>query len=285
MKNGTILTITKLKKSYGIRKKVPDKIILNCIDMRLKKGQCICIVGENGAGKSTLLKIVMGLIPQDSGDIEILGNTGYVPETSINFRYLSAAENLDYYAQISGNSTDYGELMNQLGIGDTKKKSLKNFSKGMARKIDIVRALNTEPALIVLDEPFEGLDPKTCTDIIETLKEAKNAGKAILMSSHDMSYVERIADEVMLLENGKIKEISKAGKGFCIIFESDNTSSIESNVKKYGVEVKTYEGKYIININDESLKNDIIRILIDSGASIVKQGYRSLEEEYLDEIS
>ena len=209
---------------------------------------------------------------------------GYVPETSINFRHLSAKQNLDYYDEISQRPSNYWELMNQLGIGDTKKKKIKDFSKGMARKVDIVRALNIKPTLIILDEPFEGLDPKTCTDIIEVLKKEKTSGRGILMSSHDMSYIERIADEVMLLENGQIKEIGKTGEEFRIIFESENLSSIEYNIKKYGVEVKTYEGRYTIALTNESLKNDVIRILIDSGASIIKQGYRSLEEEYLEKI-
>jgi ABC-type multidrug transport system ATPase subunit len=280
----TILQIKDLRKSYGFPKKKSRKVILNSIDMELKKGECLCVVGENGVGKSTLLKIIIGLIAKDGGEIHINGSFGYVPETSINFQSLSAEENLLYYDNMSAQSSNYVGLLSQMGISEAKKRKMKYFSKGMSRKVDIIRALNNNPALIILDEPFEGLDPKTCSDIIEILKKMKESGKGILMSSHDMTYVERIADNIFLLEKGKMTQLSRNERIFHITFECENIDPISKKIKEFGLEAVNSQNKYHVAINDESIKNEVIKYLIDCGAKIIKQQYQSLEEEYLETI-
>ncbi len=282
--DGIILQIRNLRKSYGFLKRKSRKVILNAVDLELKKGECFCIVGENGAGKSTLLKIVLGLVAKNGGEIHINGSFGYVPETSINFQPLSAEENLSYYDNMSAQSSNYVALLNQMGISEVKNRKMKYFSKGMSRKVDIIRALNNNPALIILDEPFEGLDPKTCSDIIEILKRMKESGKGIIMSSHDMTYVERIADKVFLLKNGQLTRLSGNEMIFRITFECEDIDPISKKIKELGLEAVSFQGKYHVSIDNESIKNEVIKDLIDCGARIVKQQYQSLEEEYLEKV-
>ena len=266
-------------KAYGL---VWKKKILDSISISINSGECTCIVGENGAGKSTLIKILAEIIPKDEGQFHFSGTTSYVPEISINYASMNAEENMIYYDRITGEHENFNEYIEKFAL-PIRGKSVKNFSKGMKRKLDLVRALNINPAAILLDEPFEGLDPLTCSDIIDMLKEEKKKGKAILMSSHDMSYIERVADSIFLLRNGRLREYSKAWKSNHIIIIDGDKEAVCVILGGITYSIKQQDHYYGISI-DESYLQEALDRLRKSKIKIIRQEVESLEEAYLREI-
>ncbi|MHB8360383.1 MAG: ABC transporter ATP-binding protein [Thermoplasmataceae archaeon] len=275
-----ILEVKNLSKIYGFIRK---KLILNNISLDIKSGKCVCIVGENGAGKSSLIKIIAKITPKNRGTVKINGNVGYVPESSINFQNMSAEENMSYYDLLSGNHNNYMRYLEEMSLVEIGK-TLKKFSKGMKRKIDLIRAINVEPNLLLLDEPFEGLDPTSSNDIISMLKEEKESGTAILMSSHDMSYIERIADLVYILKNGCLIEIMdwKTSNVILIISGDFNNISLALSNYVYAIENENENFKVIVKGNEKI--SEIIKVLVQNDISIVRQEVVRLEDIYLQEV-
>ncbi len=253
------------------------------VTFSIGKGECCAIVGENGSGKSTLLRVVGGMIPKTNGFITISGEIGYVPETSINFQNLTLAEHLEFYRKMSGGNIDRLHHLNVLNLPLTGK-PLKKFSKGMKRKFDIVRALISNPDVLILDEPFEGLDPSACHEITELLREEKKNGRTILLASHDLAYVQKIADHTLLMKDGEIRVITGWESGKIAMHLSPSsigeieevTRDLNCNVEKTGSSIRVVLGR------EDSIK--LLGRLKNRGIEPVKTSTISLEEAYLEEI-
>lgn len=274
-----VLNVNALSKSYLM---TGNKKVLDNVSMTVEKGQCVCIVGPNGTGKSTLLKIIAGLITKNSGDVEVNGNIGYVPEVSINFTQLNLIENIDFYRSISMNppvNTPYADLFNL----PQKGKRLKHFSKGMKRKFDLLRALNINPDLCIMDEPFEGLDPLTCREMIDLLIDQKQKGLSIIMSSHDMSYVEKLADQVLLLRNGKLNSVNgwKERRVTLIIDISPEKVKELALGKEYRIREVKGMTKLTILLKDYASIYDLME---RNGGHILREENSSLEDIYLENL-
>lgn len=274
------LTLNEISKHYGFWK---SKRVLSKISINLGRGRCLCIVGENGAGKSTLLKVTAGLIAPNRGNIRIYGKISYVPEVPAFFPYLSAAENLEYYNGIDRGSGKYTDLMEKFNIPMTKQQ-MHTFSKGMKRKVDIIRAVNQDPSLLVLDEPFDGIDPSSNNDIVEIMKRLKEGGASILMSSHDMGYIERVADEVMLLKDGslvKLDELRRFKKFLVVEGEEDD---IENGMKKFKGEVVKRGGEFLICLENDEDASGLLAELLNKGVKFKREEGETLEHIYLKSV-
>ena len=275
-----ILIINKLTKSYGLLKK---KKVLNGIEMVLERGKCLSIVGENGSGKTTLLKIIGSLLPYNSGKVTVNGKISYVPEISSFFPYLTAGENMEYFDTLTGGSGNYKDMLNQFEI-PIKGKNMVYFSKGMKRKIDIIRALNPNPSLLILDEPFDGIDPYSNKNIIEILKTSKERGVSIIMSSHDMGYVERIADQIMLLKGGVFKDISMIGKYEKRLVVQGEEKVIEDTMKNFSGIILKKDRDFILCLEKSDSANDLLKKLLDSGVRYIGEETESLEQIYIKNL-
>ncbi len=274
------LIIKKLTKSYGLLKK---NKVLNGVDLVLEKGKCICIVGENGTGKTTLLKIVGGLLPYSSGKVTVRGKISYVPEISSFFPYLTAGENMEYFDTLTGGSGRYKDMLDQVAV-PIKGKNMVYFSKGMKRKIDIVRALNADPSLLILDEPFDGIDPSSNKSIIEMLKKSMETGVSIIMSSHDMSYVERIADQIMLLKDGVFKDISMINKYEKRLVVEGDEKVIEDLMKNFSGIVLKRDREFVLCLEKSNSANDLLKKLLDNGVRYIGEETESLEQIYIKNL-
>lgn len=275
--NGEVLIVESVSKHYLSSRR---KNVLEGIDMKVFAGSCVCIVGENGTGKSTLLKVVAGLIPKNHGKIFLSGKIGYVPEVSINIPSLTARENMEFYNSVSGNKHIDTETFDEFNI-PLDGKSLRHFSKGMKRKFDIARALSSNPALLILDEPFEGLDPISCNEMVRVLLKEKENGRAILMSSHDMAYVERISDKIFLLKNGTMRELNEWKNKRVTLFVVGDEMEILKAVGNIDCRISS-DGELIkVNVPlDDSSR--IMKIIFACGGEVVRQEITSLEEIYLE---
>lgn len=211
----SIISISNLRKSYG------SKVVLKGIDLEINRGEVIGYIGPNGAGKSTTVKIMLGLIPDFDGEINILGQNissgdidyksriGYVPETAEIYENLTAREYLTFIGELYGMDYDTVDqkamkLMILFGIGDVYDARISSFSKGMKQKTLIISALLNDPDILFLDEPLTGIDANSVMVFKEVLEQLANEGKTIFYSSHIMEVVEKLSSRIILINDGKI---------------------------------------------------------------------------------
>lgn len=188
------------------------------VSFHLKSGTILGLVGKNGAGKSTLFRIILNILEPDKGEV-LFNNTkytisqsshvGFLPEEGSLNTTLTVYEQMCFYGSLKG--MDEEQVLNTLkywlarfNILEYLNKKIKELSKGNRQRIQFIVAILNNPDLIILDEPFSGLDPLGVEDFKNILMELKKAGKAIIYSSHRIEHVEKFSDEVMFLDKGKI---------------------------------------------------------------------------------
>lgn len=215
MSTEKVLSLKNLSMSYG------SKNVLNEINLDVYPGQIIGYIGPNGAGKSTTLKIMLGLVGEYSGMVEIFGEDiatsdysykrkiGYVPENAEIYDNLTANEYLTFIGELYGMEQNEAankaeSLMQQFGMEDVLHTRISSFSKGMRQKVLIISSLLHNPDLIFLDEPLSGLDANSVMIIKDILEQLVAHGKTIFYSSHIMDVVEKISNRIVLLVDGKI---------------------------------------------------------------------------------
>ncbi|MFK7818872.1 MAG: ABC transporter ATP-binding protein [Planctomycetaceae bacterium] len=214
-----IRNLSKVYRDFWGRKKVQA---LNSLSLDVKKGEVFGLLGPNGSGKTTTLKLLLGLLFPTSGEIKILGRPsgdvskneriGYLPEESYLYRFLNAEETLDFYGRLfkmSGKErrARTQQLIEDVGLKDARKRQLKEYSKGMTRRIGLAQALINDPDLVMLDEPTSGLDPLGTADMKEMIRNLKNQGKTVVMCSHLLADVQDICDRIAILYRGELKVI------------------------------------------------------------------------------
>ena len=215
------------------------KEVLRGLNLTVREGQIYGFLGPNGAGKTTTIKTLLGLIPDYEGRVLVLGKSprdlsakqriGFMPEIANYYWYLTPRELLSMYACIFGIGkkqavTKIEKLLDLVDLKDSADTLMKTFSKGMMQKVSFAQALINDPELLILDEPTGGLDPISRINMRDVIVKLHNEGKTIFFSSHELSEVETICDEVaiikdgMLLKSGKLNELL-AAKGTSLTLE------------------------------------------------------------------
>ena len=260
--NDVILEAKDIHARYGINK---TKEVLKGINFSIKKGQCIVIMGENGAGKSTFLKVLCGLLVQNSGTIITEGKISYLPETSSIYPYLSAEESIEYFSIFGDNTEDVSTIIKKLKLPEGSKTVSRNFSKGTKRKTSLGMIVSSESDIFILDEPFEGLDPRVCEDIVDLILGYKSLSKSFVIASHDLTYSNKIADRVLNLSSGVIAgEIYSTEQNTVIM----RFSSSKDRVLDFLNENKTIfnaESFPEVEINLSENRNEFIKRVINNG--------------------
>ncbi len=209
-----MIVLNQVTKRYG------NFVAVDALDLHVREGEIMGIIGHNGAGKSTTLKMIAGLITPTSGEVRVLNHDmtkdstaakrfiGYLPEESPLYENMTAREYLSFFAELYGLPRQLvqpriDELLNSLDLAQQDKLT-GEFSKGMKRKVAIARALLHAPRLLILDEPNSGLDPLTSFFIINYLKTLREQGKTIILSAHNLFHVEYICDRVAIIKNGRL---------------------------------------------------------------------------------
>ncbi|HGD4318874.1 TPA: ABC transporter ATP-binding protein [Streptococcus agalactiae] len=229
------LQITNLTKSYG------ETIILDNVNLSIDSGEIVGLLGRNGAGKSTLMKCIVGLVRKDYGKIKFNGvvsnKFGYLIEYPAFYPNLSAYDNLKIFASIL-NVCDkrIKDIIDIVGLTKHGDKIFANYSLGMKQRLGLGRVLLTDPDLLILDEPFNGLDPSGVIEIRGLLKELAKSGKSILISSHNLPEIERIVDQINLIHNTKIVKsvnINEVHKEKRLVIKSKDSEKIMGILKKH----------------------------------------------------
>ncbi len=201
----------------NIRKNFGDKEVLKGISFLAKSGEAFGLLGRNGAGKTTTIRILMDVFPADEGEI-LMDNApvnykdiriGYLPEERGLYPKKKIIDQLVYFANLHGMKTkeavkaiDY--WLGRLGMTEYKTKRLDTLSKGNQQKIQLITALAHDPQILILDEPFSGLDPVNAMLLKDVVKEEISKGKIVLFSSHQMNYIEEFCNKIAILNKGKI---------------------------------------------------------------------------------
>lgn len=206
----TVLKVKDLMLNYGSQR------VVNKVSFEMKGGRILALIGPNGAGKSSAMRILAGLVKPESGTIYLNGkllsdfqvinkNAGFFIESPDFYQNLTALQNLNLLQQIRGKKQSVSDLLEMVGLTEAAHKKVRKFSKGMKQRLGIAQALIGDPEILVLDEPFHGLDPEVKMFLMKLIKKlALNEKKAILVSSHLLSDLESIADDFVLLNRGEI---------------------------------------------------------------------------------
>ena len=206
-----ILELKNIEKSFG------EKKVLTGVSFKAEGGKAFGLLGRNGAGKTTSIRILMNVFPASSGELMIDGQPidyykvgiGYLPEERGLYPKKLIIDQLTYFAELKGmrrkdaiQSIDY--WLDRLGMTEYRNKRLDTLSKGNQQKIQLITALAHDPDIVILDEPFSGLDPVNAMLLKDVVKEQIGKGKIVLFSSHQMSYIEEFCDSIAILADGKV---------------------------------------------------------------------------------
>lgn len=282
------LQITNLTKSYG------ETIILDNVNLSIDSGEIVGLLGRNGAGKSTLMKCIVGLVRKDYGKIKFNGvvsnKFGYLIEYPAFYPNLSAYDNLKIFASIL-NVCDkrIKDIIDIFGLTKHGDKIFANYSLGMKQRLGLGRVLLTDPDLLILDEPFNGLDPSGVIEIRGLLKELAKSGKSILISSHNLPEIERIVDQINLIHNTKIVKsvnINEVHKEKRLVIKSKDSEKIMGILKKHKLSQNYLLDENAIRIEGNDINSEMIIQLIYSNGGRISEIYfeKITLEEYFEEI-
>ena len=307
-----IVEIENLSKDYevGFWKKKRVRA-LDDLNLQVEGGQIFGFLGGNGAGKTTTIKILMSLIFPTTGRAKILGeeitNTkmhrriGYCPENPYFYDYLKARELMNYFGELFGldkqqRNRKTEELLTKVGLEEKDwNKQLRKFSKGMLQRVGLAQALINEPEIVFLDEPMSGLDPIGRREIRELIAELREKGTTVFMSTHILSDIEALCDNVAILRGGKL---AATGKLDDLLMQSGERQSFEINVKGIAAEnldaqIALISGANIsakpngatIHVLEETDIDRILQITREKGGKLVsvQPVKQSLEELFVKE--
>lgn len=213
--------LTKIYRDFWGRQKVRA---LKALDLEIYQGEIFGLLGPNGSGKTTTIKLLLGLLFPTEGEALVLGQPatdvgkneriGYLPEESYLYRFLNAEETLDFYGRLFDMPSDVrreriDKLIKQVKLDAARKRQLREYSKGMTRRIGLAQALINEPDLILLDEPTSGLDPIGTREMKDWILELRDQGKTVVMCSHLLADVQDVCDRIAILHQGELKELGR----------------------------------------------------------------------------
>jgi ABC-2 type transport system ATP-binding protein len=201
-----------------IRKVYESKVAVESLSLRIEPGTMFGLLGPNGSGKTSSIRMMIGITVPDSGSVKLFGKpfdrdslkrVGYLPEERGLYKKMNVLEQISFMGQLRGLTAAEAEKRgrawaDRLQITEALPKKTEELSKGMQQKIQFITALLHDPELVIMDEPFSGLDPVNGALLQDTLMELREAGKAILFSTHRMDQVEKMCDQISLIHNGKV---------------------------------------------------------------------------------
>ncbi|WP_231131277.1 ABC transporter ATP-binding protein [Crateriforma conspicua] len=213
--------LSKVYRDFWGRRKVNA---LKSLDIEVRRGEIFGLLGPNGSGKSTTIKLILGLLFPSSGRVLVFDKDasetqkneriGYLPEESYLYKFLTAEETLDFYGRLFNMSAAdrkrrVAELIQMVGLHGAKHRQLREYSKGMTRRVGLAQALINDPDLILLDEPTTGLDPIGTREMKDLILSLRDQGKTVLLCSHQLADVQDVCDRVAILHQGELKELGR----------------------------------------------------------------------------
>ena len=269
-----ILELKNIEKSFG------EKKVLTGVSFKAEGGKAFGLLGRNGAGKTTSIRILMDVFPANSGEVLMDGKPidyrkvgiGYLPEERGLYPKKTIIDQLAYFAELKGmshkaaiKSVDY--WLERLGMMEYRNKRLDTLSKGNQQKIQLVTALAHDPDIVILDEPFSGLDPVNAMLLKDVVKEQISKGKIVLFSSHQMSYIEEFCDSIAIINSGKVvltgdlHDIKRDYPRDRLVVRTEYPDQIQAD---FGTACKTMEnGALLIQLTSPEEKKAVMARLVE----------------------
>ena len=269
-----ILELKNIDKSFG------EKEVLKGVSFTAEGGKAFGLLGRNGAGKTTSIRILMNVFPANSGEVLIDGKPinydkigiGYLPEERGLYPKKLIIDQLVYFAELKGmskkeaiKSVDY--WLERLGMSEYRNKRLDTLSKGNQQKIQLITALAHDPEIVILDEPFSGLDPVNAMLLKDVVKEQIAKGKIVLFSSHQMSYIEEFCDSIAIINAGKVAisgdlhEIKRNYRRDKLVVSTVNTAPIKRDLGSICTERE--DGTLLIQLKSPDEKQSMMKRLVE----------------------
>ena len=270
----------------SIYKSFSEKEVLKDINFSAESGAAVGLLGRNGAGKTTTIRIIMDVFPPDSGEVWLDGKRisrsdvkiGYLPEERGMYPKKLIGEQMVYFGELRGMSRSYAvkavkEWLERVELSAYYNKKLDTLSKGNQQKIQLATALIDDPDIVILDEPFSGLDPVNAQLLKNIIKDVTKRNKLVLFSSHQMSYVEEFCDYVVMLDkgrivlNGSLKEIKRSYPRERLKIVTDGDFSSEE-LGKFVKSVDKQDDMLLVELNDSKDKDAVLKLFVDKGIGI-----------------
>ena len=199
----------------GLRRSFGDLTVLEDVTFEAAPGTVSCVVGPNGSGKTTLLRVLAGLLAPSGGRIRVEGpgerTVGYLPQTPSFRPQFTLAETISFYARLAGVDADPETVLGRVGLAGVADRRTGALSGGMSRLFGIAQATVGDPPVLVLDEPSSGLDPTMTEHVGTVVRDLADEGRTVLLATHDLGTVDRIADTVLVLDRGVIQVAATPG--------------------------------------------------------------------------
>ena len=270
-----LLELRDICKSFG------EKQVLKGISFKAQSGKAFGLLGRNGAGKTTTIRILMNVFPPDSGEVLIDGKPldydrigiGYLPEERGLYPKKTILDQLVYFSVLKGMSRKQAVSaidmwLERLEMTEYRNRRLDTLSKGNQQKIQLITALAHDPDIIILDEPFSGLDPVNAMMLKDVVREQLQKGKIVLFSSHQMSYIEEFCDSIAILADGRVSltgDLNEIKRNYPRNKLSVISENIEEIKKDFGSQSCTDEnGELLITLENEAEKTSVMRRLTEN---------------------
>ena len=292
-----MLKVEKVSKYYK------DLCAVNNLSFEVKDSEIFGLLGSNGAGKTTTFRMIIGLLDNDSGDITLNGKhidytlrekIGFVTEERSLLTKLTVKEQVIYYGRLKGmkeedilKKLDY--WLDKFRITDYKDRKIKELSKGNQQKIQFIAAVINDPILLILDEPFTGLDPINVKQLKDAIYELKQNGCSIIFSSHQMEHIEEFCEKLVILVKGKtviegyLKEIKKDFRKKNVFIRGDIEKEELKSVKGV-LDVTKSNGEYIVKIESENIVDSLFKKIKNNKITKFVVEEPTLNEIFIDKV-
>ena len=269
-----------------VAKAYKGKVAVDGLSFSVEKGEVFGLIGPNGAGKTTTLRMMMDIIQPDAGQVSIFGETpsqatksrlGYLPEERGLYKKLSVIETISYLASLKGMDPREIEakadaLLEQTGMLPNKTKRIEELSKGMSQIIQLIVTVVHDPELVILDEPFAGLDPVNTERVKQLLLDLRERGKAVILSTHQMNQVEAVCDRILMVNDGRavlygaLDEIRADHRGHAVLVESTAEIPQVAGV----VERRTHKDHIELVLDPASTPQRVLEQLVEASTPIAR---------------
>ena len=272
-----ILQVHYLTKRYG------DLVAVDDLSFEVEPGEVFGLLGPNGAGKTTTIRMILDIVPPDAGHITVLGGTpaaaqpriGYLPEERGLYRNVRVLDMLIYLAELKGADRARArqralEWLARMGLEDRAHSKVKDLSRGMQQRLQVVAAIVHDPDLVFLDEPFQGLDPVNVERVKGVIADLRREGKTVVLSTHQMNLVEVLCDRILLINRGRsvlygpLADLKRQFAPHAVRVRAPELPPDLPGV----VAVEPKDGAYDLSLAEGTAPRDVLRALVDRGVDV-----------------
>ena len=290
--NTPIISLNKVSKQFG------NKNAVQSLDLEIPNGSTCGFLGPNGAGKSTTIRMIMSILRPDTGTISVLGtdalkakhSIGYLPEERGVYKKMRVKNFLGYIASLKGLSRRNARIatdrwLNRVQLPNVSSQRCEELSKGMQQKIQFIAAIIHEPKVVILDEPFSGLDPVNAQVLKEIVEDLKKENRTILFSTHILSQAEALCDRIVMIHQGSkvldndLETISKQFQKEALQISQPTNPESFSRIKDIRNARKTNDHQYELELKENANPDDVMRSLLETTkCDSIKKHRQSLDE-------